>query len=223
MKFKWMRLENRQKNLCFEGEEGDNPPGGGNPNSQKNDPPPPPSVDPDVVKAKNAEIERLRAESEAAKAKARELEEKEAQREREKLEEEGNFRALAEKESERAEAAHREKQEAIDAANKRIINSEIRSRLVAEGVTDTDFHILLDRTNIKLDAEGNVVGLDEAIKTLRDKKPSIFTKPSTIRSANNPAPAPNGDKHAKDVRKMTKDEYAKYRREKLRSFKGGRR
>lgn len=69
----------------------------------------------------------------------------------------------------------------LDAANKTIqdmqINQALTNKLVPEGVVDLEAAIaLIDRSQIKIDDSGNISGVDEALKSLKEGKGYLFDK-----------------------------------------------
>lgn len=102
---------------------------------------------------------------------------------------------------------------------KRIINTELKAGLALAGVEDPDYALFVDKSKIRIE-NGRVVGLDEALKELKDKKPHIFTKRliSTTSSVHNPPPTAITDEPPlKDVRKLSDEEY----RDRKRNFMAG--
>lgn len=175
------------------------------------------SGDPEIALKLKEENERLRAEAVAAKDRAAQLESEKAEVERQRLEEEGNWKAIAERESARAEAAEAARMADKSEFAKRQIASELRARLASEGVEDPDFALLANREMLKYE-DGAVVGLDDCIKDLRERKPHIFRGRSSTASATTPAPS-GVAAPPKTVKEMNDVEYAKYKRDIVRSFK----
>lgn len=70
--------------------------------------------------------------------------------------------------------------EAITKANQRLIKSEIVSKAGQIGVIDIDAaYKLLNKDDIEIDEDGNITGVDEAIKDLITKKPYLLKKATT--------------------------------------------
>ncbi len=70
--------------------------------------------------------------------------------------------------------------EAIVKANQRLVRSEILNKAANLGVIDTDVvYKLLDKDDIDVDDDGNVTGVEEAIKTLITAKPYLIKKTSS--------------------------------------------
>jgi len=70
--------------------------------------------------------------------------------------------------------------EAIVKANQRLVKSEILNKAANLGVIDTDAaYKLLDKDDIEIDDDGNITGVEEAIKTLITAKPYLIKKTSS--------------------------------------------
>jgi hypothetical protein len=107
----------------------------------------------------------------------------------EKLEEERRLAALSETERLKAEkeAADKKAQEleattkqAQEAANKRVIDAEIRSIARTLNANDaSDVLSFVDKSQISIDDEGNVKGAEEAVKAVKETKPYLFKAAAT--------------------------------------------
>lgn len=65
--------------------------------------------------------------------------------------------------------------EATEKVNNRLIAAEVKSLGSAMGMLDFDVTLmLLDKSNIKVDDQGNVTGVQEALDTLKANKPVMF-------------------------------------------------
>lgn len=103
-----------------------------------------------------------------------------AEEERKKSEMSEAERLKAEKEeaSKKAEEASEAAKKAQESANQRIVNTEIRSIARSLNANDpNDVLTLLDKSVIEIDDEGNVTGVDEAVKALKEAKPWMFKQP----------------------------------------------
>lgn len=81
--------------------------------------------------------------------------------------------------------AERKAQETLNHANNRLIKSEIISKAATYGVIDNDaVYALIDKSDIEIDENGNISGVDDALKTLLEKK-SYLIKKTTNESNNN--------------------------------------
>lgn len=150
-----------------------------------------------------------------------------------------NFRSQAEKAKSEADAALKATEDRIAAANKakedaeakaaqvlkeaeeksaeatrkaqeRAVNADLKVTAKDAGAHDVaDILALLDRSKIKLDANGDIENAADLIADLKKTKPHLFGTPSTSNPAPAPAPKPAGAKHAKD---MTDEEFEAARR-----------
>ncbi|MCG8401376.1 MAG: hypothetical protein MJA84_07235 [Firmicutes bacterium] len=79
-----------------------------------------------------------------------------------------------EKEKARAEKAESDKKMALDAANTRLVNAEIKVFAVQAGFIDpADAVALIDRAGIQVDEQGAVTGAKEAVEALAKTKPHL--------------------------------------------------
>lgn len=70
--------------------------------------------------------------------------------------------------------------EAIVKANQRLVKSEILNKAGSLGVIDTDaVYRLLDKDDIDIDDDGNITGVEEAVKALITAKPYLIKKTSS--------------------------------------------
>lgn len=191
-------------------------------------PTPTPDATAEMLAAERAKNAALQAERDAERAKADRLQKEVEATERKKLEEDGNYKALAEKAEQDASRARQEANEALQRASSIQVDSELRIALIRQGIVDPDVASLVDRTNIRVEG-GRVHGLDEAVTSFKTAKPHLFgpapaLPASTSPGGPQPAPTP-GDPPVKNVASMTKEEYGKYKKETLRGLRsfGGRR
>lgn len=85
------------------------------------------------------------------------------------------LRAEKEESVKRADEASEAAKKAHESANQRILNTEIRSIARSLNANDAnDILALLDKSVIEIDDEGNVKGVDEAVKALKEAKPWMF-------------------------------------------------
>jgi hypothetical protein len=119
----------------------------------------------------------------------------------EKAEEERKKAAMSEAERLKAEKEEAAKQalEATEAAkkaqekaNQRIVNTEIKSIARTLNANDpSDVLALLDKSAIEMDDEGNVTGIEEAVKALKEAKPWMFKLSIGADAAGGSNPAKN--------------------------------
>ncbi|MRX54693.1 scaffolding protein [Bacillus idriensis] len=104
-----------------------------------------------------------------------EYEKAEAERKKAEMSEAERLKAEKEEASKRAEEATEQAKKAGEAANARIINTEIRSIARSLNANDpSDVLALLDKSVIEIDSDGNVNGVEEAVKILKEAKPWMF-------------------------------------------------
>lgn len=89
-------------------------------------------------------------------------------------------------------------------ADARVIRSEVRAEAVKAGMIDLDGIKLLDLSKLKLDDDGNVVGVAELIEAAKKAKPYLFGDAST---SSQQKPPKAGDKKPKLATEMTPEEY----------------
>lgn len=80
-----------------------------------------------------------------------------------------------EKAQEAVKKAETEKKAALETANQRLINAEIKLAAQAAGFVDpADAIALIDRAGVKVDDQGNVTGVKEAVEKLAKDKPHLI-------------------------------------------------
>jgi len=94
----------------------------------------------------------------------------------------------------RAVEAERKATEAVDQIASAMIASEVKVRASLLGVIDPDAaYLLIDRSNVKYDAEAGVTGVDEALTQLLEEKPYLKgtgnRAPNLNPQSGEPAPA----------------------------------
>lgn len=93
---------------------------------------------------------------------------------------------------------------AQQAANERIVRSELKAVALAAGMIDMDGLKLADLSKVTLKDDGSLEGAAEAIEALKKAKPYLFGTGNTG-STEDPPPRKDGTTSAKA---MTKEEYA---------------
>lgn len=124
-----------------------------------------------------------------------------------------------EKEKEAREKAEREKKDALEAANARLINADIKVFAAQAGFADpSDAVALVDRTDIKVDdATGEVTGAKEAVEALAKAKPHLLGKGAggggNIGGSANPGSGGGGSdeagKYGAELGKKQQDQFKK--------------
>lgn len=136
----------------------------------------------------------------------------------------------AEKKAQEAEAAAKKAKEEADAAiakaqtdadekvkqkhtesEQRIIRAELKAEAIKAGMVDLDGLKLADLSAVKIDEQGNVVGAEELLKSLKESKPYLFKEVSSTSHAGDPPP--KKDPTPFDARKATPEEVAAKARE----------
>jgi hypothetical protein len=115
----------------------------------------------------------------------------------------------------------------IDQANSRVIKTELRAKAAQMGIIDPDVLDLptLDKSGVKIDVNGNVVGVDEFLTTVKTQKPHLFQeKKSTGTSSNVTPPAANSktaesEEHRKKLMSLSPSEAKKAKAEFLKRFR----
>jgi uncharacterized protein YfiM (DUF2279 family) len=92
-------------------------------------------------------------------------------------------KAKADKAAKLPESAQKQIQDAVEKANSRLISAEIKSLGVGMGLLDADVAMqLLDREKLKVDDNGEITGVKEALEELQKNKPYLFgtAKPAAM-------------------------------------------
>lgn len=97
------------------------------------------------------------------------------------------------------------KSDLANAADARTIAVEVKAALRAEGIVDLDAIKLLDTSGLKVDANGEVVGLAELVEKAKTDKPYLFKAPTTTTTYQPPRPGVPAPKTAKE---MSAEEYS---------------
>lgn len=88
--------------------------------------------------------------------------------------------AKAEKDKKLPEAAQAEVNKQIAQAHKLLITAEVKSKGAAMGLVDADTALLLmSMDNVKVDEQGSVTGVEDALKALQTAKPFLFAAQPT--------------------------------------------
>lgn len=92
-------------------------------------------------------------------------------------------------------------------ADARIIRSELKAEAIKAGMIDLDGLKLADLSKVKLTDTGDVEGATELLAALKESKPYLFGATNNSSTPGDPPkPKPN---EPRDVRTMTREEYAK--------------
>lgn len=132
------------------------------------------------------------AELDAKLKRLEEFEKAEEERKKAEMSEAERLKAEKEEAAKKAEEATEQAKKAQESANQRILNTEIRSVARALNANDpADVLALLDKSGIEMDDEGNVVGVEEAVKSLKEAKPWMFKQVLGADAAGGSNPAKN--------------------------------
>lgn len=142
-------------------------------------------------------VKELREENKGWRLKAQQLE-----RERDE------HKTAAEKAAQDAEVKAKAAQ---DAANDRILRSELKAAAVKNGMIDLDGLKLADLSKVALKEDGTVDGADALFEGLKKDKPYLFG--STQNSSPPGSPPPAKPPTAKKATEMTDAEYAEARKQ----------
>jgi hypothetical protein len=93
--------------------------------------------------------------------------------------------------------------DAQTAADKRVIQAELKAIAIEAGMVDLDGLKLADLSGVKLNKDGEVEGGKEMMDALKKTKAYLFKEPS---SSNGEKPPKPGDQKPKKVSEMTDDE-----------------
>lgn len=129
--------------------------------------------------AKRVERERKKqAELDEKLKRLEEFEKAEEERKKAAMTEAERLKAEKEEAAKKAEEAAEQAKKAQETANKRILNTEIRSVARSLNANDpNDVLALLDTSNIEIDENGDVKGVEDAVKALKEAKPWMFKQP----------------------------------------------
>jgi len=119
-----------------------------------------------------------------------------------------------------AKAALEEVKALQEKANKKILRAELKVSAAKYGLRDLDDIQLADLSSIKIDDNGDVLGVDEALSALKEKKGYLFEEVSTSNSRvfHQPNPASSSGNQTDIVSKMTDEQYAEHERKWLSSL-----
>lgn len=98
-------------------------------------------------------------------------------------------------------------------AEQKMIRADLKVFANKFGLRDLEDVKLADLSAIKIDSNGDVHGVEEAMQTLKEKKPYLFAEVSTGRADFNMQPAgqPTHQAKAAEVAKMTESEFKEYK------------
>lgn len=201
------------------------PPNNPPPQPQLQAPPPPPPGETDVQRV--ARLERAladtRAEAAAYRIDARTSNERQTALQTE-LEQ---ARAAS---GQQVEEVRRNADSQVQAERQLRLDAELKAAAVAAGLSDPDLLPLINKSGVKVDASGNIVGIAEAIAAFKTAKPAYFRDmqappppPPPVRTSTGlqqPPPVPGAAPPTTDVRAMPKADYQATKRAALAGLRG---
>jgi hypothetical protein len=132
------------------------------------------------------------AELDAKLKRLEEFEKAEEERNKAAMSEADRLKAEKEEATKKAEEATEKAKKAQESANQRIINTEIKRIARSLNANDpADILALLDKSSVEMDDEGNVKGIEEAVKALKEAKPWMFKQAIGADAAGGSNPAKN--------------------------------
>lgn len=157
-------------------------------------------------------VEKLRRSNAELEKNYRELKVKQDTAEAKVLEDEKRFRELYEKSQSERDAEKRQFMDELTARDKRAVMGEVRAAATSSGIIDAADIKLLDMDNFKLEDDGTVAGLTEAMADLKKRKPYLFndTKVTVDKANKEKAIAPadkGGDPEAKNWMTASDDDF----------------
>lgn len=147
----------------------------------------------DEVLTKRLERERKKYEDyDDIKAKLADFEKAEEERKKQEMSAVERLQAEKEEEAKKALEASELAQKAQDQANTRILNTEIKSVARTLNANDpSDVLALLDKSDIEIDEEGNLQGVESAVEALKASKPWMFKQVIGVDASGGANPATN--------------------------------
>lgn len=203
------------------------PPGGGGADAEL--PPTPPRAPGQSDTERAQQLEGILAEV-RAEAAVRRIGKREAESKATALQAElTTIRADADR---REQVARTEGESRTTKVKQRALDAEIKAAAVTAGLRDPDLIVLIDRTGVTIDDDGNVAGVQAAIDALKAKKPEYFQPAVAPRAGERvdvrsgspappqPPPGPGGTPAPPDVRTMPKGDYNTAKKGALASLRG---
>jgi Na+-translocating ferredoxin:NAD+ oxidoreductase RnfC subunit len=129
----------------------------------------------DYVKGLREEAKVNRVTAEQLKAEKEELAKKIADAEKAELEKKGELQQLLDKERKEREDERKQLNEKMTAADRRFILAEAKAAAIKAGIVDpSDVKNGIDVSDLRIDDDGNVPGLEDKIAKLKESKPHWF-------------------------------------------------
>lgn len=150
----------------------------------------------DIIAKRLAREKDKQTETEAKLQRLKELEEADKERKKAAMSEQERLQAEKEEADKKAEEAKDQATKAIEQANERIINTEIRAIARSLNANDVDDVLtLLDKSNIEMGDNGDVKGVEDAVKALKESKSWMFKRSigADASAGSNPTSNPTAD------------------------------
>jgi len=146
-----------------------------------------------IAKSKG-QVKRQYADYDDLKTKLSEYEAQEEERKKAQMSEQERIQAELDAAKKKAEEAEQQREQALSAANQRAIKAEFKLAAAGANIRKDaldDAFLLVDKTGITVDENGDVIGLAEAVTKLIESKPYLIDvkepkEPKQIGGANNP-------------------------------------
>lgn len=113
--------------------------------------------------------------------------------------------------SERVNLTLKEKQ----AVESKFVDAKLESLAISAGITDVDLVKLIDKSNVKLNEAGEIIGLTEAVQAFKQAKPNFFGAEKKLSSSSNAATITESTTKPIRAMDMSKEEYEARRRKLL--------
>lgn len=120
--------------------------------------------------------------------------------------------------------AEKEKSELLNRVNstqkesqllqEKLIQAELKAQAAAAGIKDLDFIKLIDTSELKLNDNGSVEGIEKVLTEFKNKKPDLFGTDKKLHSSTN-APSGHSDENKTsrlNARNLTKEDWKKNQR-----------
>lgn len=89
------------------------------------------------------------------------------------------------------------------------IEAEIKAAAVSEGMQDLDLIKVMDLSKVKVNEEGDIIGVNELVSAFKASKPQYFEREKKINSSLNIAIPGNEDKKKVNYLDMSNEEFRK--------------
>lgn len=103
-------------------------------------------------------------------------------------------------------------------AEQKMVRADVKVFASKHGLRDLDDVKLADLSGVKVDANGDVAGVEEALIALKAKKPYLFEEVTTSRASYAPDPAAPSNFNPEKVKAMSDSEYEAYEAQWLESL-----